>query len=278
MEPGDAGVRPVVPAFRWILVPFVALATGAVISLYLRPEDTDEWFAWTIDPPFTAALLGAAYGGTLVFFAMTLRERAWADVRLAVSAPLLLSTAMLAATLLHLDKFHLDEGGAPAVVAWIWLIVYLVVPPALLAVAVVGQCTPGDDPPRAVRLPAVIRVQLMGMGIAGVVGGAALFGWPTELAEHWPWPITPLTGRAIAAWLLGLGLAALHAAVEDDLRRIRSGVAALATIGGLGLLACARYRDDLEGGAGTAVLLGVLGALLALGTVGMVLQRRYCFR
>jgi hypothetical protein len=255
-------------------VPFVALAIGATLSLYVRPADTDDYFAWTIAPPFTAALLGAAYGGTLVFFALTLRERAWADARLAVSAPLTLSSAMLAATLLHLDKFHLDEGGVPAVVAWIWLVVYLIMPPALVAVAVIEARTPGGDPDRQARLPVVVRALLVVMGTAGVVAGAALFGWPSELAEHWPWTITPLTGRAVAAWMLGLGVAALHAAAEDDLRRLRAGVAALATIGALGLVACARYPDDLSGGLGTAVLVGVLGLLFVMGVIGPVLERR----
>jgi hypothetical protein len=255
-------------------VPFVALATGAVLSLYLRPADTDDYFAWTIAPPFTAALLGAAYGGTLVFFALSLRERAWADVRLAVSAPLTLSTAMLVATLLHLDKFHLDDGGVPAVVAWIWLVVYLVVPPALVAVVVAEQRTPGVDPDRVAQLPTLVRGVLVVMGVCGLVGGVALFGWPSELAEHWPWAITPLTARAIAAWMLGLAVAALHSAYEDDLRRLRSGIAALATIGALGLVACARYRDDLDGGVGTVVLVGVLGLLFVLGALGLVLERR----
>jgi len=263
------------PVYRAVLVPFVALATGAVLSLYLRPADTDDFFAWTIAPAFTAALLGSAYGGTLVFFALTLRERAWSDVRLAVTAPLTLSTAMLVATLLHLDKFHLDEGGVPGVVAWIWLIVYVIVPPALLAVLVLGSRGAGEDPERIARLPVAMRGLLVVMGVAGVAGGGALFGWPSELADHWPWAITPLTGRAIAAWLLGLGVAAVHAAVEDDLRRIRSGLAALATMGALGLIACARYPDDLDGGLGTAALVAVLALLLVLGLLAMVLERRH---
>ena len=267
-------MRAVPAAFRAVLVPFVVLATGAVLALYARPADTDDFFAWTIAPPFTAALLGAAYGGTLVFFGLSLRERAWSDVRLAVTAPLTLSSAMLAATLLHLDKFHLDDGGVPAVVAWIWLVVYVIVPPALLAILVLGSRGPGEDPERVVRLPVAMRVVLVLMGVAGIGTGMTLFGWPSDLAEHWPWAITPLTGRAVAAWLLGLGVAALHAAVEDDLRRIRSGLAALATMGGLGLIACARYADDLEGGLGTGVLVAVLTLLLVLGCVAVVLERR----
>lgn len=269
------GYRPVSRLFRAVLVPFVVLAIGATAALYLRSTETDRFFAWSIEPPLTAALLGSAYGGTLVFFALTLRERVWANTRLAVSAPLTLSTALLVATLLHLDRFHLDEGGVAGVVAWIWLVVYVIVPPTLVAVIVVQRRLPGGDPPVVAPLPGPVRVALVVLGALSLLGGAVLFAVPEDLADVWPWPISALTGRAIASWLLGLGVAAVHAAIEDDLRRLRAGVPALAVIGALGLVALLRHGDDLTGGAlGTGLTVAYLATLLVLGGGGALLERR----
>src|SRR5687768_8970063 len=125
-----AGIRRTIPELRWVLVPFVALAAAATVVLYFLPSQTDVYFAWTIASPLTATMLGAAYASALVLFALSLGEPIWANARLTIPAPLTLSTALLVAMLLHLDKFHLFAAPIPAAVAWIWLVVYIVVPPA----------------------------------------------------------------------------------------------------------------------------------------------------
>lgn len=260
---------------RWLLVPFVGLAVVAGSSLTLAAGQTDDFFAWTIQPPLTAALLGAAYAGTIVFFLLALREDLWANARFALSAPLALSTLTLVATLLHLDKFHLDADPVPATVAWIWLIVYLVVPPALVVSVVVHQRAPGADPTRAAPLPLVLRLLLAAFGIKTLLLGLALFVAPQELAPHWPWAISDLTGRALAAWLVGLAVAALHVALENDLRRARAGLPSLAVIGLLGLIAVGRYQDDVDWGWGGALLVAFLASLVILGALGTVLERRH---
>src|SRR5262245_59612512 len=71
----EEGEREVIPGFRWMLIPFVVLAVGATAGLYIGTTHTDDDFSWTISPALTAALLGAAYGGTLVFFGLALMER-----------------------------------------------------------------------------------------------------------------------------------------------------------------------------------------------------------
>jgi len=270
----DGGVRGVVGLYRVVLAPFVVLAFGATVSLFGLPTETDRYFAWTIAPPLTAALLGAAYGGTVVLFVLIRRERTWAATRLAVTAPLALSTALLVATLLHLDRFHLDEGGLSGFIAWVWLIVYVLVPPLLVAVLVLERRLAAGDPPRTAPLPSAIRVVLVVFGAAALLVGAALFAWPTQLDEHWPWDLTALTGRAVASWFLGTGVAAVHAAVEDDLGRLRAASPALAVIGVLGLLAVLRFPDDLHGGAATVATVAVLAGLALLGLAGTLLERR----
>jgi hypothetical protein len=267
-------MRLVHPALHALLWAFAGLAVLTTVSLTFASSRTDEAFAWPIQPPLTAALLGACFGGTVVLFVLAARERLWVNVRLAVVAALSLSTLLLVATLLHLDKFALDGDAVPATIAWIWTVVYVVVPPALLVLLVAQERAAGDDPPRAVPVPLVLRVVLAAFGLKSVLGGIVLFVAPSDVAPHWPWAISPLTGRAIASWIIGLGVAALYVAVDHDLRRAWIGLPSLAVIGALGLLAVARYADDLDGGWGTACLLAYLASMVVMGVWGMVLALR----
>ena len=269
----DPAVRPVVPALRWLYWPFAGLAVGATISLFGASTRTDDAFAWTIAPPLTAALLGAAYAGALTIFVLALRESVWANVRIAFFPPFVLATLMLIATLLHLDKFHFGADTIPAAVAWIWLIVYIVVPPAMVVLFVLELRTPGVDPPRTAPMAGWMRAVLAVYGVAALVGGTALFVVPADIAPHWPWAITPLTGRALAAWIVGLGVAAVLAFYERDLRRVRGGLWAFGVIGAAGLIAVARYAEDLRGGVGTWLLVAVLAVMVLLNAVAAVMER-----
>jgi hypothetical protein len=53
---------------------------------------TETYFAWTIHPPLTAAVLGAGYWASFVLELLSARERLWARTRVAVPAVLLFST------------------------------------------------------------------------------------------------------------------------------------------------------------------------------------------
>ncbi len=257
-----------------MLVPFVVLAVGATAGLYIGTTHTETDFSWTIVPALTAALLGAAYGGTLVFFGLALLEREWVNFRMVIPAPFTLSTLLLIATLVHLDKFHLDSDLVPATVAWVWLIVYIIVPPMVVVLFVAQLRAPGTDPPRSRPLPLALRAFVFVFGVCGVVGGLALFVAPDRAADHWPWAITPLTGRAIAAWMAGLGVAALQAVWENDLRRTRIGMGAVLTVGVLGLIAVARYSDDITSWwPGGWVLVIVLGLMALAGGFGLYAER-----
>ena len=54
------------PGIRAILymASFLVLTVG--IALYLLSEKTDVFFSWTINPPLTAAFLGAGYLGSFI--------------------------------------------------------------------------------------------------------------------------------------------------------------------------------------------------------------------
>jgi hypothetical protein len=270
----DAGVRPAGPALRPLLLGYALLGFGAGVPLFLNSGDTHQ-FAWTIKPPLTAAFLGAAYWASLVLNLVASRERVWARARIAVVPGLLFTTLMLVATLIHLDRFHLHSSDALArAVAWVWLVAYIAIPPATLAVLVAQLRAPGGDPPRAAPLRSWLRSALVAQGVVMVALGASLFAAPGTSASLWPWTLTPLTSRATGSWLCGIGLTAVLAALENDLRRVRAVLAGYAVLGGLEAIAVARYPHTLDWHAPmTCFYLVFLATVLAVALAGLFAAR-----
>ena len=272
--PEAPAARPVIRALRPLLLGYVLLGFCAGLPLYLHSGDTHQ-FAWTIKPPLTAAFLGAAYWASLVVNLLARREREWARVRIAVVPGLVFTTLMLAATLLHLDRFHLGAGDALArTVAWIWLVAYIVIPPLTLA-AIVGQLrVAGGDPPRIAPLRSWLRVALAGQALVMIAVGVSLFAAPGSTASLWPWSLTPLTARATGSWLCGIGLTAALAVLENDLFRVRPMLAGYAALGVLEGIAVARYPHTPDWSAPAAsVYVAFLATVLAVAFAGLLALR-----
>ena len=105
--------------------------------------------------------------------------------------------------------------------------------------------------------------------------GVALFAFPKAAATWWPWPLTPLTARAIAAWLLGLGIVLAQANVENDWRRIRAATLPYAGLAVLEAIALLRFRHTLDwGAAGPWLMVLFLATVLFLGLVGWAASTR----
>jgi hypothetical protein len=217
------------------------------IPLVLRPEQTADYFAWTIQPPLTAAFLGSAYWASFLLEFEGSRRRTWDQARVAVPAVFVFTVLTLVATLNNLEKFHFgDPGVITSIVTWGWLIVYAVVPGIMAVVWVRQSRAPGVDEPRLRPTPMWFRAVGAAIGIALVAYGVALFLWPGEVAESWPWALTTLTAQAVAAWLIGIGVASVHAAREGDWKRIEAAMAANFALAVLELFALARFSDDVD--------------------------------
>jgi len=239
--------RPLAHGLRRLLIVYCGLGVLTGIPLFLGTEHTDRYFAWTIKPPLTAAFLGAGYWSSAVLNLLAARERTWAQARVAVPAGLVFTTLMLVATLLHLDRFHFHSSVRTAqAVTWIWLIVYVLVPALMLVLVVPQLRLRGSDTPRALPLPGWMRLVLVFQGLAMLGVGVALFVDPSATASIWPWSLTPLTSRAVGAWLMGLAVAALHMAWENDFARVRAGLAGYAALGALQCVALLRYPGTPE--------------------------------
>jgi hypothetical protein len=254
---------------RGLLLVFGLLTILAVGVLYVLAELTHHYFAWTVSPPITAAFLGGGFGAGFILVILTRRERAWANARVGVLTILLFVVLTLLATLLHLDRFHFGASGALArFAAWFWLCVYVIVPLAML-VLLAGQVrVPGTDPPRRRALPGWLAWVIGAQGTVMVVIGAGLFVAPAVVGAVWPWVLTPLTGRAIGAWLMAMGMGAALAIWEQDLLRLRAAVAAYAVFGALQLGALVRFAEHVRWGAAGWTYTLVAVSVLAAGLYG----------
>lgn len=239
-------------ALRRLLLVAAALVFLAGLQLFVFPRRTADWFAWTIEPPMTAVFLGAAYWSSAVLEVAGARAAGWDRARLAVGSVLVFTTLTLVVTLVHLDRFHLgDEHPASArAVTWGWLAIYTLVPVLL---AVVGglelrRARGAAGSVARTALPVPLRMLLLLLALVLLGTGVVLLVAPDTSATLWSWTLTPLTARAVGAWLVGLGWAAGHAGLVDDdvaVRPVGMTGAAFVVLQGVAL---ARHGGDLSGG------------------------------
>lgn len=245
-EPGGI-VRSTTVGMRRMLLTASLLVFIVGIQLFILSEHTERFFAWPIQPPLTAAFLGAAYWASFAMEFLAARKRVWGYARIAVPAVLIFTGLTLVITLLHLEKFSLDHPDTVTRgAAWGWLIVYLVVPP-LMGVLLIRQLrVPGVEPPRQSPLPGWVRATLVIHAAIMIPLGLALLLAPGATIGQWPWALTPLTGRAIGAWSLALGIAAAQSYWENDWARVHLATISYTVFGAFELIALVRYPGTVD--------------------------------
>jgi hypothetical protein len=230
------------PEMRRLLVLAAGLVLLIGIPLFLFPGSTEDSFAWTVRPDLTAAFFGAGYWAAAVLEMTGARRERWGDARIAVPAVAVFTTATLVATLIHLDLFHFDHPDTlNRIGTWGWLVVYATVP-LLLLWALAGQVrtTGWGARDRTTMAPPTRR----GLGAAGAALGAlglGLLAAPGMFDAVWPWPLSALTGRAVGAWLAGMGALLAHMAWDGDWRRSLPASAAAGSFGLLQGIALVRH-------------------------------------
>jgi hypothetical protein len=272
-QPGAVTYRPLVPAMRVLLYVAAVLVLLAGFQLFVFTGRTSTYFAWTIVNPLAAAFLGGAYWASVAIEALAARQALWANARIAVPTVLVFTVLTLAATLNHLDKFHLGSAFAAGtrIVTWTWIAVYALVPLLMLIILVVQARTPGSDPPRLAVLPGWL-CGLLAVQAVGLFGlGVALFAVPDQAASLWPWKLTTLVAQVTGAWLISLGVAAAHAVLERSARRLRPAAVGYVLLVVLQCIALARYPHQFAWGSASGIVyLIVLGTMLLAGTAGLV--------
>jgi len=264
MTQTTAGLTPVTTPTRRLLLAGTVLVLAAGLDLFLLTGHTEDFFAWTIASPLTAAFLGAGYLAAACLDGMSARQRLWAVARVPLPAVLVFTTTTLGVTLVHLDAFHMDSFFG-----WAWLVTYALLPPSVTAVLLYQRRIGGGDPPRRSPLPSWLRLVATVLAVAVTVLGAALVLVPSDAATWWPWSLTVLTARAVGAWLVIVGLTAGQAAWENDWARLRPLCITYVVLGALQLVAVARYPDEMDWSRPAAWLyVAFLGVLVAFGGAG----------
>ncbi len=268
-------IKPLSVGMRRLLVIASILVFLAGFQLFILTEQTDLYFAWTIQPSLTAAFLGAGYFSSFLLELLASREREWCKARLAVPAVFAFTTLTLIATLLHADKFHfMSQNIFARAAAWFWLAIYAIVPPAMLVVWIHQLRVKGADSLRTVPLQPLIRIILALQSITLLAVGAGLFVLSNLVVSSWPWKLTQLTSQATGAWLIGIGVFALHSVRENDLARIRAGLVSYVALGLLQLIALGRYPSYVDrAGASLWLYLFFTASVFVVGAYSLMSHR-----
>src|SRR5436190_22768909 len=109
---------------KLLLLSAGGLAVLAGPILFLFPNDTAAYFAWSIKHPLTPIFMGANYfGGIGAVWAIV--SNRWSMARVLVPGIFVFAVTQLLATVLHVPIFNWAHP-----VAWAWLFVYVTSPVA----------------------------------------------------------------------------------------------------------------------------------------------------
>jgi hypothetical protein len=244
----------------WVLF-VLACANGVWLYMVSRAADR---YAWPIAPPVNAAFIGAGFlAGTLATALVLFATTRWRSLATLPPALWVLATSLFAATLIHHDRFKWHY--APT---YVWLVVYAGVP-FVVPVLVMLQRRDAEPVPAADPRLRTVRVLSAVCGAVLLVGAVALFAAPVDLGKHWPWALTPLLARAVAAWYALFGTMLVTCAIQ--LRRGSEAVIPYATLAAwcVLLLTLPLLHDVSRSGADFTVwLIGML-VLLALSVLAL---------
>ena len=235
-----AGTPIVWPLRAWFAAE-VFFAVAALLSIGLDPGNTEEGWAWPIEPVVTAAVLAAFYVAVAPIMLLALFAKRWEMVRVIVPAAILFTSAELIATFLHWDKF--STGTAPF---YLWFASYLLPPPIFIATYLWQQRRAAPRSPSAEPLPALLRSLLFVLGGFLSVEAVVAFAYPAWFTDDFPWSLTPLTARALCGFLLALGALMVTMAVENDRDRVRLASPMLILVLPAVALQVARYSEQVD--------------------------------
>lgn len=105
--------------------------------------------------------------------------------------------------------------------------------------------------------------------------GAVLLAVPVRVAGLWPWSLTALTGRAVGAWLVGLGIIAVQSWHANSREATAIVFPATTVYAALQLAVLAGFASSIRWAHAPAWgYLLLLASLLAVGVVGWAVTAR----
>ncbi len=198
----------VLPETRWVAGLVIPFLVAASIILYFFPHNTATLFAWEIKSPMTAMMLGSAYTGGIYYFSGMLMTRQWHRIKVGLLPVTTFATVLGITTILHWDKFN--HGTLPF---YAWSSLYFTTPFIVFGLWLRNR---GQDTDQLDGCDAIVSQSLR--LVIGIVGATTLaiaiflFLNPALMIQLWPWTLTPLTSRVMAAMfslpgIVGLGMA-----------------------------------------------------------------------
>jgi hypothetical protein len=192
-----------------LLVPVLVVAFA---MLYLSPESVGaDYFAWPVRPLMSSMMLGATYLGGAYFFMVVLLSRRWRHVRLGFLPITAFAGTLGIATLLHWDRFVHERWAFV-----IWTFLYLTVPLMLPFLWYRNEQPVSEaEVAREGELPPLSRWTFAVLGAILTVAAVLLLIVPELMLVAWPWTLTPLTARVMAAMYILPGLVGLSIAYDS---------------------------------------------------------------
>ena len=257
------------PYSRFVLYGLVLpLLFIAGIQLFVLAEQSETYFAWTFAAPFSAGYMGGGYWAAMFHAYTGARSRDWSYVRTSMAAAIVATSMLSITTFLHLDKFHLNSPLLlTRFVTWVWIAVYIFVPPILAIAWIIQSRLPGAHARGRNPLPAWMRAGFAVLAAFAILSGLGLFLTPEAMSAFWPWAVTPLAARAVSSWLTAFGVACLTLTLENDIKHGAGTCLSLFAFCVIQLMVVARYAVafDFSKPLGLAYILFLFLGMLVTG-------------
>jgi hypothetical protein len=254
----DDRVLPFTRGLSLFIVPFLVVAW---VILYLFPGHTARLWAWAIPSTMTSMVLASAYLGGAYFFVRVFREQQWHHTGTGFLAVTTFAGLLGVATLLHWDRFLHHH-----VSFWLWAALYFTTPFLVLGAWFANRRYAAPPAADDVLLTPVERAVIAAIGLVALVMGIVMFVAPGAVIDLWPWALTPLTCRVIAA-VFCLGGAGVGAMLDPRWSALRLMLQVEVVMLVLILVAAVRARDEMISGRALTWPL-LIGLLLMLAGSG----------
>ena len=253
------------PLRLWLVVE-VFFGIGAILTVALDPANTQNRFAWNIQPVVMAAVLGAYYISTALVTTLPVFARRWEMIRVMMLPTILFTATELLVTVLHWSTFSV--GTLPFTV---WFLSYLLPPPILLGFYLWqerrSRQTPSAGP--SDPLSPDVRRTLLHLGGLTTLVSILILVLPQAFIPFAPWQMTPLSARVFAGFLLAAGTVMLSMARENDRSGVLMGAPLLILMFPAVTLQIARFPEQVNF-ANTALFL-IYGMMLVAFALGIYL-------
>lgn len=234
---GRDRVLPLTRVVAAAIVPFLVLAFAVLVP---RPTDTRRLFAWGIKPTMSAMVLGSVYLGGAYFFVRVVRATRWHTVAGGFVPVGTFATLMGVTTILHWDRFLHNH-----VAFWLWVGLYFTTPVLVFLVFFRNQREYDSAADSSARLAPAAAAALVVVGLASMAMCVFLYAFPARAAAIWPWQLTPLTARTLAA-IFALGTAGVGAWRERRWTAARILLQVAALMLALILIAALRAHSEFD--------------------------------